>query len=212
MANAQNIDRIFAELAKKVQREVQINLPRKVGIIAKNHFTDNFRKGVFVDDSLQPWQTTKRQEWGRGTEGKYTPLTSRRDRLMRSITAHPRPGEVTIINDVEYASIHNEDGEVNPRVTEKMKRFAWYKVYSIAKIRKRKPGEKRRKKGTAKPLLPEAEMWKALALTKKTRLHIKIPQRQFIGDSKALQQKIDELIIKTIQKITKDGVSTLHPH
>jgi hypothetical protein len=130
---------------------------------------------------------------------------------MRSITAHPRPGEVTIINDVEYANIHNEGGEVNPRVTEKMKRFAWYKVYSIAKIRKRKPGEKRRKKGTAKPLPPEAEIWKALALTK-NRLHIKIPQRRFIGDSKALQQKIDELIIKTIQKITKDGVSTLHPH
>ena len=127
---------------------------------------------------------------------------------MRSIVAHPRPGEVTIINDVEYANIHNEGGEVNPCVTEKMKRFAWYKVYSIAKIRKRKPGEKRRKKGTAKPLPPEAEMWKALALTK----NIKIPQRRFIGDSKALQQKIDELIIKTIQKITKDGVSTLHPH
>ena len=34
MANAQNIDKIFAELTKKVQREVQINLPRKVGIIA----------------------------------------------------------------------------------------------------------------------------------------------------------------------------------
>lgn len=68
---------------------------------------------------------------------------------------------MTIINDVEYANIHNEGGEVNPRVTEKMKRFAWYKVYSIAKIRKRKPGEKRRKKGTAKPLPPEAEMWKA---------------------------------------------------
>ena len=57
MANAQNIDKIFAELAKKVQREVQIDLPRKVGIIAKNHFTDNFRKGGFVDTSLEPWQT-----------------------------------------------------------------------------------------------------------------------------------------------------------
>ena len=44
MANAQNIDKIFAELARKVQRDVQINLPRKVGIIAKNHFTDNFCK------------------------------------------------------------------------------------------------------------------------------------------------------------------------
>ena len=64
MANAQNIDKIFAELAKKVQREVQINLPRKVGIIAKNHFTDNFRKGGFVDSSLEPWQATMRQQLG----------------------------------------------------------------------------------------------------------------------------------------------------
>ncbi len=50
MANAQNIDKIFAELAKKVQREVQINLPRKVGIIAKNHFADNFRQGGTKSD------------------------------------------------------------------------------------------------------------------------------------------------------------------
>ena len=54
MANAQNIDKIFAELAKKVQREVQINLPRKVGMIAKNQFTYNFHKGSFVDSSLVP--------------------------------------------------------------------------------------------------------------------------------------------------------------
>ena len=64
MANAQNIDKIFAELAKKVKREV------------------------------------------------------------------------TIINDVEYANIHNEGGVVNPKVTDKMRKFAWYKVYSLAGIRK----------------------------------------------------------------------------
>ena len=120
MANAQNIDKIFAEIAKKVQNEVMINLPRKVGVVAKNHFTDNFRKGGFVDSSLEPWQVTKRQQSGRGAEGKYTPLTSRRDHLMRSIVAHPRVGEVAIVNEVEYASIHNEGGVVNPKVTDKM--------------------------------------------------------------------------------------------
>ena len=207
MADARNIDKIFDDLAKKVRNEVLFNLPRKVGIIAKNHFTDNFRKGGFVDGGLQPWQTTKRQQWGRGAEGKYTPLTSRRDHLMRSIVAHPKAGEVTIVNDVEYANIHNEGGEVNPRVTEKMKKFAWYKVYSIAGIRK---GKGKRKKGaTTKPLPPEAEMWKAIALTKKSRMHIKIPQRKFIGDSKELQEKIDNLIVQTIQKITKNGISAL---
>ena len=39
---------------KKMQREVQINLPRKVGMIAKNQFTYNFHKGGFVDSSLVP--------------------------------------------------------------------------------------------------------------------------------------------------------------
>ena len=76
MANAQNIDKIFAELAKKVKREV------------------------------------------------------------------------TIINDVEYANIHNEGGVVNPKVTDKMRKFAWYKVYSLAGIRK---GSKKKGK-TAKKI------------------------------------------------------------
>ena len=176
-------------------------------MVAKNHFTDNFRKAGFVDSSLEPWQTTKRQQSGRGAEGKYTPLTSKRDHLMRSIVAHPRVGEVAIVNDVEYASIHNEGGVVNPKVTDKMRKFAWYKVYSIAGTRK---GSKRGK--TTRQLPPEAEAWKAIALTKKSRLHINIPQRKFIGDSAALNKKIEELINKTIQKLTSDGISTLHTH
>ena len=54
MANAQNIDKIFAELTKNMQREVQINLLCKVGVIVKDHFTCNFRQAGFVDSSLEP--------------------------------------------------------------------------------------------------------------------------------------------------------------
>ena len=64
MANAQNTDTIFDELTKKVQREVRIILPRKVGVIAKNQFTYNFHKGGFVDSCLEPWQATLRQQLG----------------------------------------------------------------------------------------------------------------------------------------------------
>ena len=64
MANAQNTDTIFAELTKKVQREVQINLPRKVGMIAKNPFSYNFHKGGFADSRLEPWHATMRQQLG----------------------------------------------------------------------------------------------------------------------------------------------------
>ena len=58
----------------------------------------------------------------------------------------------------------------------------------------------------------EAEAWKAIALTKKSRLNIKIPQRKFIGDSAALNKKIEELIIQTINKLTSNGVSAIQPH
>ena len=62
MANAQNTDTIFADLAKKMQREIQINLFRKVRVISKSHFTYNFHKGGFIDSRLEPWHATMRQQ------------------------------------------------------------------------------------------------------------------------------------------------------
>ena len=101
---------------------------------------------------------------------------------MRSIQAEQGRGEVTITNPVEYAAIHNEGGtvETSPTVTPKMRKMAWRKCYALAGVKG---------KGKLPKELPEeAEKWRALALTKKSRLHIKanIPQRQFIGESKEL--------------------------
>jgi hypothetical protein len=46
-------------------------------------------------------------------------------------------------------------------------------------------------------------MWKALALTKKTKLNItaRIPRRQFIGDSRELTAKINKMLDESIEKI-----------
>ena len=60
MANTQNLDKIFAELTKNMQREVQINLLCKVGVIAKDHF----RQAGFADSRLEPWHATMRQQLG----------------------------------------------------------------------------------------------------------------------------------------------------
>lgn len=193
MPNAKDIDKILAQNIKEIERELMVNLPRKVGVIAKNQFTDNFRKGGFLDNGIQPWRRTKRQD-GEGTDARYSPLTSRRDHLMRSITVHPSPGKVEIRNDVEYANIHNEGGNTHPRVTPKMRKFAWAKFYSLS--------------NHGKDITPEAESWKGLALTKKRILNIRIPQRKFIGDSRELTEKIEKLIQDTIQKIT-NGINSL---
>lgn len=162
-----------------VELELLDKLPRKVGIVAVNHFKENFRQSGFVDNGLKPWKRPLRQTEGKGAAAERPTLTSGRNHLMRSIQYTSRPGEVTILNPVEYAAIHNEGGTINthPRITPKLRKFAWAKVYSIAGIQK-----KRGKKKTPLPkqLPPKARMWKAIALTKKARLNVRIKMPQVL--------------------------------
>lgn len=64
-------------------------------------------------------------------------------------------------------------------------------------------GKRKPKKGKSAPKVetPSAQFWKGMALTKKKRLQIRIPQRQFIGESEELSQRINERIekLQTIQ-------------
>lgn len=48
---------------------------------------------------------------------------------------------------------------------------------------------------------PDAERWKALALTKKSKLTVKIPKRQFLGESTELRKSINDKIEKELSKI-----------
>ncbi len=75
-------------------------LPRKVGEIAKNHFLDNFRKGGFVDRTLERWERLKD-----GTESRLT----RSGKLKRSIRVKSARFARIVIGTtgVVYAAIHN---------------------------------------------------------------------------------------------------------
>ena len=119
--DAKDIQKRITRLKDDIEREVRDRLPRKVGVVAVNHFKQNFRDAGWRDDGLHPWKTTRRQKEG-GPDAKYTPLTSRRDHLMRSIQYESQPGQVTVSNPVPYAAIHNEGGTVNthPSVTKHM--------------------------------------------------------------------------------------------
>ena len=191
--DAKNIEKLVQKAKDDILKEVNDRLPRKVGVVAVNHFKQNFRDGGWLDNGLHPWQRTRRQD-SNSPDAKYGPLTSRRDHLMRSIQASTAPGQVTIENPVPYAAIHNNGGDITTTVTDKMRRYAWAMVYSLSG----------RRKGSSAPkqLPPEAEKWKGLALTKKNRLNIHIPQRQFMGDSAELSQKIQREIQQAINNIT----------
>lgn len=175
-------------------------LPVKLGNMAKEHFKDNFRKGGFMDNSLEVWPKAKRQT-GNSAYSSYGPLLSGRNRLSSSIDFRPVTAGFVVFTPVTYARIHNEGGETEPNVTPKMRRWAWFKYFEAAGITK--DMDKEQKKSLADSASENALMWQRLALTKKTKLKIKIPQRKFLAPSnelhKAMNLKIEAEIKKIIQ-------------
>ena len=118
---------------------------------------------------------------------------------MKSTRYETSAFRTRVFNDVDYASIHNSGGVTHPTVTPKMRRFAWYR-YFVAGGGKTKAPDRTEANETA-------EMWKRLALTKKTKLTVRIPKRQFIGPSAALTRQIlhkgEEKLLKITPKWMK---------
>lgn len=194
--DARDIEKLVMKAKDDIIKEVHDKLPRKVGVVAVNHFKQNFRDGGWLDNGLHPWKRTRRQE-GTGTNASRGPLLSGREHLMKSIQASTSPGQVSIETPVPYAAIHNDGGDIttHPTVTQRMRKFAWHMVYSLAGIKG---------KGKLPKELPaEAGMWKGLALTKKRNItvHAHIPRRQFMGDSAELRVKVNKLIKDSIERI-----------
>ena len=124
----QDIQRMVTDFENLIARK----LPVAAGKIAKQHFQDNFRQGGFVNGGLHPWPPAKRLSSGApGADSQYRTLMSARNHLFSSIGYTPGMAKVTIFNDVVYAAIHNEGGTVHPRITPKMRRFAWAKYYQL---------------------------------------------------------------------------------
>lgn len=210
----QEFIRLLQTRAAEINRLVNRVLPIKVGALAKAHFRENFRLSGFMNGGLRAWPATRRQQTGgKSAAANYGPLLSRRNRLFGSIGYKPGPGYVVIGTSLPYAAIHNDGGTVSPTVTLKMRKFAWAMYYKSlgSKSSKGSKGSKGKaakngghgntagKKGATVPA--EAERWKALALTRKQKLNITIPKRQFIGDSQELNAAINRKIGEEMDKL-----------
>ncbi len=137
--------------------------------IAVKHFKDSFEKQGFTDSSFIPWPNRN--------DGAGHKLMQLNNNLYNSIKANSitKDGvEITAGEGLPYAAIHNNGGTITVTVTPQMKKFFWAMYKQTDK-----------------------EMWKHLYLSKKEQLTIKIPQRQYIGESQALDKKIDTVIEKT---------------
>lgn len=160
----QEFNRRIWQKQKQLEDLAHRKMPVLAGNIAKRHIEEDFRKGGFTHNGFHKWQETKRQKnGGQGAGSQYGPLLSGRNHLSGSIQYTPGDGTVTVFTRAPYAGVHNWGGILRPTVTPKMRRFAWAQHY-------REAGEDKKKD----------TFWKRLALTKKKKLTVTIPQRQFM--------------------------------
>ncbi len=161
--------KLFIKDIEKLKRAVA-NLPRIVGNEAVQHFKDGI--DAQTDTNGKPY-----------TQRRYTTQRQRPKKILKdrhnlydsikilSITNNT----IVVGTEIEYAEAHNEGAEIP--ITPAMKRYFWA-MYT-------------KNKGKV-----DASFYKNLA-TKKTA--IKIPQRQFIGESPALNKRLEGAILRAIK-------------
>lgn len=147
-----------------------------VGVEAVNHFKGSFQNEGFTDSNLQKWASRKSKRAG-GTNSQK--ILTKSGELGDSIDYRVEGDTVIIYTDKVYAQIHNEGGEIT--VTPQMKKMFWAKMFEA-----KNAGDT----GTA-------EQYKFMALAKT----IKIPKREFMGDSKQLVDNITSKIVRDLNNI-----------
>ncbi len=161
-------------------REIFRRILRDIDVELKEEFDQNFERQAFFSEA---WRRSPLRPGGHilvDTGG-----------LRRSIRSEIRDSSIVFLTDHPAAAIHNEGGEIV--VTEKMKRFFWYKYYSATGSFGRKKDGSRRNDKRTKQLSDEADFWKAMALMR-VGSKIRIPQRKFLGTSPEVETAVRQII------------------
>jgi phage gpG-like protein len=144
-------------------------IPRLVGAQAVYFFNQRFREQAWADDTTHPWKARKKgakRDFGRA-------ILVDRGHLRRSIkVTQASLSRVVVASTVPYAQVHNEgfDGVVNI------------------------PAHTRRKYGRVKD---GRRTKKVVAATTQVKAHsrrMRMPKRQFMGNSAVLNQQIARII------------------
>lgn len=157
---------------RKIAEEVMKDLPKKAGEKALQFFLASFIKQGFTDTSFIPWVKRKDDLTHKLLNQSYALKAS-----GKIDKADLTEVIISFGEGLNYAAIHNEGGTITVKVSAKMKRFFWY-MYKKT----------------------EDEKWKWMALTKNETLTIKIPKRQYIGESETLMNNLDKMFIDRIKQ------------
>jgi phage gpG-like protein len=178
--NISGLDDVLRRLAE-AQRYFDNDVPVVIGVEAVNHFKESFQNEGFTDSSLKKWDSRKTKRVN-GTNAQK--ILSKSGELGDSIDYRIEGDTVVIYSDKPYAQIHNEGGTI--AVTDKMRAFFWQQYYVAVDAT-----------GNKEDAL--AQQFKFMALANS----ITIQQRQFMGDSQALTEKISNKIVRDLTHILK---------
>lgn len=147
------------------------NLAPEIAKEAQAFFKSNFDKQGFTDYRFMAWPKRKDAE-------PHTLLFKSHALKDSVVIASQTPDRIEINagQGLPYAEIHNKGGVINLTLTPKARKYFWY-MYKQT----------------------ENEKWKWMAITKKKMITVRIPQRQFIGNSKELDKRIDLIIRQTLK-------------
>ena len=168
----------FSAMAK----DLTANAQRYAGSESVKFFKESFVKEGFTDTSFTAWKKTSNPMAGKRT-------MYRTGTLMQSVRkVEQNKQRIVVESDTEYSELHNNGGTIT--VTAQMKRFFWAKYYELSGKRKQtSSGKASRSKYNVKTSA-KAEFCKRMALMK-VGTKIKIPQRQFMGNSQTMMTQFD---------------------
>lgn len=167
--------RILRNIAK-----INKEFPAEIAAIAENFSKERFVQQNWLDKSPEPWKPLKRRRKKKNQH--ILVYTGRLKKSVHKIKVSDK--QIIIGSDVPYAQIHNDGGNINATVS--------------VKSHTRNPHTRRthtRLRNGRKEVIKEHTVREYVVKKHSRKMNITIPQRQFLGNSYTLEQRIMNHII-----------------
>ena len=174
------------KIAKNFQK-LKKTLPVEVGNLAQNFFRSSFEKQGFTDSSFKAWKPKE----NKNAKAKILVGEKRGGTLRRSVGSSLKTtswDNISFKVPLDYAAIHNNGGTINKKSRTfdlGFRKRRGMDVMIFAKI-----GGKKKKATFIQTVTAGAHT-------------ITMPQRKFMGNSKVMFKKIDNVIHKQMKRLNK---------
>lgn len=169
----------FKRLEKVNKPAFMRRLVNRAGVVAVNFSKERFVNKDWLGDSREKWEPRKRQ--ARGS------ILVKSGRLKRSIRKLSEGDYFVYVGtDAPYAQIHNEGGTIDKTVNVRS-HTRKKTIHASVNLRTRKKSRKRVDTGE----VINVKMHRR-------KMNLKIPRRQFLGDSAALAKRLERFAVREL--------------